>query len=105
MTSPTAATATPNTPAPQQRPDQGEPLSTNAIQLTENRAVYTVAEVSHLLSLSRGNTYAMVRTGEIPSKKIGNRWVIPKDRFHAWLNDAPTASTDDLDREEGSTCG
>jgi excisionase family DNA binding protein len=80
-------------------------LSTNAIQLTENRAVYTVAEVSHLLSLSRGNTYAMVRTGEIPSKKIGNRWVIPKDRFHAWLNDAPTASTDDLDREEGSTCG
>jgi excisionase family DNA binding protein len=51
-----------------------------------NRAVYTVPEVAELLSLSRGSAYAMIRSGEIPAKKLGSRWVIPKNRFHAWLD-------------------
>lgn len=50
-------------------------------------AVYTVADVAGLLSLSLGGTYALVRAGEIPAKKMGARWVIPKRRFHAWLDD------------------
>ena len=49
-------------------------------------AVYTVAEVAELLSLSLGSTYALVRAGRIPAKKIGARWVIPKRRFHSWLD-------------------
>jgi len=53
-----------------------------------DRAVYTVAEVADLLDLSRGSAYARVRSGEIPAKQLGSRWVIPKHRFHAWLNDA-----------------
>lgn len=51
-----------------------------------HRAVYTVLEVAKLLSLSRGNTYAMVRSGEIPALKLGSRWVIPRRRFHEWLD-------------------
>jgi excisionase family DNA binding protein len=62
-------------------------------------AVYTVAEVAHLLSLSRGSTYSLVRSGEIPALKLGGRWVIPKRRFHTWIDNLPTASTDDLDKE------
>lgn len=50
------------------------------------RAVYTVAEVSRLLSLSLGGTYELVRTGVIPGRKLGGRWVIPKRAFHAWLD-------------------
>ncbi|MFI7049521.1 helix-turn-helix domain-containing protein [Streptosporangium sandarakinum] len=50
------------------------------------RAVYTVAEVARLLSLSRGSAYASVRDGTIPAIKLGNRWVIPKRRFHTWLD-------------------
>lgn len=48
--------------------------------------VYTVEEVSELLGLALGGTYVLVRNGTIPAKKLGGRWVVPKDRFHAWLN-------------------
>ena len=50
------------------------------------RAVYTVAEVSRLLSLSLGGTYELVRAGVIPGRKLGGRWVIPKRAFHIWLD-------------------
>lgn len=52
----------------------------------ENRAVYTVAEVAELLDLSLGGTYNLIRMGEIPARRMGSRWVVPKERFHAWLN-------------------
>jgi excisionase family DNA binding protein len=67
-------------------------LSNNVIPLATNRAVYTVLEVAQLLSLSRNTAYAMVRRGEIPGRKIGDRWVIPKARFHAWLDALPEAT-------------
>jgi excisionase family DNA binding protein len=51
----------------------------------EDRAVYTVKEVSQLLAVSLGGTYALVREGRIPAIKLGGRWIIPKRRFHAWL--------------------
>jgi excisionase family DNA binding protein len=56
----------------------------------DHRAAYTVAEVAFLLGLSRGNTYALIRRGRIPALKMGTRWIVPKRRFHAWL-DAPPA--------------
>ena len=56
-----------------------------AYELDDDRAVYTVAEVARLLSLSRGGTYELVRQGVIPAVRLGRRWVIPKTRFHAWL--------------------
>ncbi|MFI6333077.1 helix-turn-helix domain-containing protein [Micromonospora chersina] len=62
-------------------------------------AVYTVAETSTILRLSLGSTYALVRSGEIPALKLGGRWVIPRGRLHRWLDDLPTASTDDIERE------
>jgi excisionase family DNA binding protein len=55
----------------------------------EQRAVYTVIEAAHLLSLSRGSAYALVRNGTIPAIRMGNRWVIPKRRFHSWLDGTP----------------
>ncbi|HEX6497799.1 MAG TPA: helix-turn-helix domain-containing protein [Micromonosporaceae bacterium] len=63
------------------------------------RAVYTVTEVAELLSLSRGSAYALVRSGDIPAVRLGGRWVIPKRRFHAWLDQLPDATTDDIERE------
>lgn len=49
------------------------------------RAVYTVAEVAHLLGLSRTVTYELVRDGTIPAQRVGRRLVIPRVRFDAWL--------------------
>ncbi|MGW7477125.1 helix-turn-helix domain-containing protein [Nonomuraea muscovyensis] len=51
-----------------------------------DRAVYTVPEVARLLSLSRGSAYACVRDGTIPAIRVGGRWMIPKRRFHTWLD-------------------
>lgn len=58
----------------------------DVIPPSKDRAVYTVAEVARLLSLSLGVTYTLIREGEIPARRMGSRWVIPKQRFHAWLN-------------------
>jgi excisionase family DNA binding protein len=53
---------------------------------TQERAVYTVQEVAHLLGLALGGTYTLIREGTIPAIKMGGRWVVPKKRFHAWLD-------------------
>jgi excisionase family DNA binding protein len=88
-----------DTSAPDRDVTDLEATGTRVAYLT--RAVYTIAEVAELLSLSLGSTYSLVRAGEIPAKKMGGRWVVPKRRFHAWLDDLPEASTDDVIRELG----
>src|SRR4051794_31115502 len=62
-------------------------------------AVYTVTEAAELLSLSRGSAYTLVRNGQIPALKLGGRWIIPKRRFHTWLDNLPTADVEDIDKE------
>jgi len=52
----------------------------------DDRAVYTVRQVAWLLSLSLGTTYELLRAGEIPATRLGGRWIIPKARFHSWLD-------------------
>jgi excisionase family DNA binding protein len=47
---------------------------------------YTVDEVAALLGIARGKAYQHVRAGDIPSIRMGKRVLIPRDRFHAWLN-------------------
>ena len=59
--------------------------SRSSADVDDDRAVYTVREVAHLLSLSLCVTYALVRSGEIPARRLGGRWVIPRARFqHGW---------------------
>lgn len=63
---------------------------------------YTVAQVAKLLGISLGSTYALVRDGTIPATRLGGRWVIPRARFHNWLdtcasdpsNPVPATGTD-----------
>ncbi len=64
-----------------------------------DRAVYTVTEVAELLSLSRGSAYTLVRSGDIPAVRLGGRWVIPRRRFHTWLDNLPDATNDDIEAE------
>ncbi len=47
---------------------------------------YSVDEVAALLGIARNNAYERVRSGDIPSIRIGRRYLIPRERFHAWLN-------------------
>lgn len=56
------------------------------------RLTYTVDEVAALLGLARGVAYQYVRDGVIPAQRVGRRWLIPRRRFHAWLDGQPGAA-------------
>lgn len=64
-----------------------------SIRKITDPATYTVDEVAALLHISRGNAYRCVNDGTIPAKRIGRRWMVPKSRFHEWLEsiDLPEA--------------
>ena len=44
----------------------------------EERLTLDVSEAARLLGLSRASTYEAVRTGQIPSIRIGRRIIIPR---------------------------
>ena len=55
---------------------------------------YTVDEVAALLGVARGVAYDDVRNGLIPAVRVGRRWLVPRRRFHAWLDTTdPTATS------------
>jgi excisionase family DNA binding protein len=66
---------------------------------TVSRAVYTVKETAAILALSVNTTYQLIRDGEIPAIKLRGKWAVPKRRLHAWLDQLPTASVDDIEKE------
>ena len=59
------------------------------------RVTYTVGEVAALLGMSRASTYVLLNSGDIPSRRLGTRWIIPRHRFHQWLDTDP-ATHDNL---------
>jgi excisionase family DNA binding protein len=50
------------------------------------RLVYTVAEARQTLGISRGLMYEAIRTGTIPSVRIGRRILIPKTALERVLD-------------------
>jgi len=47
---------------------------------------YSVEDVAAMLGIARGKVYEHVHNGEIPSIRMGRRLLIPRGRFHAWLD-------------------
>jgi|GEM_PF-5644787 excisionase family DNA binding protein len=68
------------------KPDAADQDDEAEYVIEGDRAVYTVRQVAWLLSLSLGTTYELLRAGEIPATRLGSRWIIPRERFHAWLD-------------------
>jgi excisionase family DNA binding protein len=61
---------------------------------TTQSLTYSVEEVAALLGIARGVAYECVRNGSIPATRVGRRWLVPRKRFHAWLDgDADATST------------
>jgi excisionase family DNA binding protein len=53
---------------------------------TTQPLTYSVDEVAALLGIARGVAYESVRNGSIPATRVGRCWVVPRKRFHAWLD-------------------
>ena len=53
--------------------------------MTEDRVVLSVEETAALLRISRGLAYEMVRTGRLPSIKLGRRLLVPRPALERML--------------------
>lgn len=51
----------------------------------ESRLTISVEEAASLLGLGRSAAYEAARRGEIPSRKLGRRVIIPVPAFLDWL--------------------
>lgn len=62
---------------------------TSASRLTvddlDSRITLTVEEVASLLGLGRTAAYEAARRGEIPTRRLGRRVLVPVPAFQAWL--------------------
>ncbi|MGL5864516.1 MAG: helix-turn-helix domain-containing protein [Dermatophilaceae bacterium] len=45
-----------------------------------------VHELSRLLGLGRGTTYAHLADGTIPATRVGRRWIVSRSVIKAWLD-------------------
>lgn len=52
----------------------------------ESRLVYSVEEAGKLLGLGRSGAYEAVRRGDIPTIRIGRRWLVPKAALDSMLS-------------------
>ena len=46
-----------------------------------DRKTYDVEEAGRLAGISRNHAYEAVKSGEIPSIKIGNRILVPREKW------------------------
>ncbi len=53
--------------------------------MSEDRVVLSVEETASLLRISRGLAYEMVRTGRLPSIRLGRRLLVPKPALEKML--------------------
>ncbi len=56
--------------------------------MTENRLVLTVEEAAGLLRISRGLAYEIVRSGRLPSIRLGRRLLVPRSALERMLAEA-----------------
>lgn len=80
------------TPRGQDETYEGGPAMTqvtSASPLTiddlDSRITLTVEEVASLLGLGRTAAYEAARRGDIPTRKLGRRVLVPVPAFQAWL--------------------
>lgn len=49
-------------------------------------ALLTVAEAATALHLGRNTVYDLIRSGELPSLRVGRAIRIPQTALHEWIN-------------------
>ena len=64
----------------------------NTLHAVEEAVTYTVEETAILLKIGRNSAYEGVRTGEIPSLRIGRRYLVPHAALFRMLENTAGAS-------------
>ena len=52
----------------------------------------SVPEVAEVLGISRARSYELVSSAGFPHTKIGNRILVPKDKFLKWIDEQTEVS-------------
>lgn len=52
----------------------------------ERKAV-SVAEAAKMIGISINRAYELVRSGEMPAKHVGKRWLVPLAALEKWLEE------------------
>lgn len=50
-----------------------------------NNDIMTVDEVAEYLKVSKKSIYRLVKSGELPAKKVLNKWRFSRDRIREWI--------------------
>jgi len=61
----------------------------------DSRTTLTIEEISLTLGIGRNTAYQAVRTGEIPSIRIGRRILVPVAAFEKMLSEAGQVANHD----------
>jgi len=51
------------------------------------KEVFTIKEAAEFLQLGKRSLYKLVRGGEIPGRKILNKWRFEREALKRWLNE------------------
>jgi excisionase family DNA binding protein len=54
---------------------------------TLTKATLTITEVADILGIGRSLAYALAAEDKFPVLRLGNRLLVPTERFFAWLRD------------------
>lgn len=65
--------------------DKGTPGYTLSLETVTERTTITVEEMARLLNLGRTATYEAARRGELPTRRVGRRLVVPVPALLRWL--------------------
>jgi excisionase family DNA binding protein len=56
--------------------------------MTTERRTVSLDEAAKILGISRGHAYAMAKKGELPTIRIGTRWLVPAAKLERLLDGA-----------------
>jgi excisionase family DNA binding protein len=65
----------------------------------ENKLIYSVIEMAELLGIGRSKAYELVRSGTIPSLRLGRRIIIPKLALSRFLAECAHQNDDEADHQ------
>ena len=63
-----------------------QPIAAIALDDLDHRITLTIEETASLLGLGRTATYEAARRGQIPSRRLGRRVVVPVPALIEWLS-------------------